>query len=73
MTCNFKVDEDLGKIPFGFKSTEEDVAASVYAYGYPLPEIQGYELKITDGIINSNSGFMGDQRWYQHSKCSTWK
>jgi len=62
-----KVDANLGIIPYGFKRNKEDVAASIYAYGYPLPEIQGYELKITDGIINSNSGFMDDPRWYQHT------
>ena len=62
-----KIDVNLGNIPYGFKRNKEDVAASIYAYGYPLPEIQGYELKITNGIINSNSGFMDDPRWYQHT------
>jgi S1-C subfamily serine protease len=62
-----KIDVDLGDIPYGFKRNKEDVAATVYAYGYPLPKIQGYEIKITDGIINSNSGLKDDPRWYQHT------
>ena len=30
------------------REQKEDIAANVYAYGYPLPEIQGYEIKITN-------------------------
>ena len=62
-----KIDIKLGQIPYGFKRSKEDVASSIYAYGYPLPEVQGYELKITEGIINSNSGLKDDPRWYQHT------
>lgn len=62
-----KVDIPLGKIPYGFKKSKEDVASKIYAYGYPLPELQGYEIKITEGIINSNSGLKDDPRWYQHT------
>ena len=62
-----KVDIPLGKIPYGFKKSKEDVASTIYAYGYPLPDLQGYEIKITEGIINSNSGLKDDPRWYQHT------
>ena len=62
-----KVNEELGKIPYGFKKSKEDVASAIYAYGYPLPELQGYEIKITEGIINSNSGLKDEPRWYQHT------
>tara|TARA_B100001057_G_scaffold390636_1_gene398625 strand:- start:280 stop:1434 length:1155 start_codon:yes stop_codon:yes gene_type:complete len=62
-----KLDVSFGSIPYGFKRSKEDVAASVSAIGYPLPELQGFEIKITTGIINSNSGLKDDPRWYQHS------
>lgn len=62
-----KLDVLFNDIPYGFKEDKEDVAAVISAIGYPLPELQGYEVKITSGIINSNSGLKDDPRWYQHS------
>ena len=35
----------------GLFAKKENISAKVYSYGYPLPEIQGYEIKITDVII----------------------
>ena len=62
-----KVSTNFGTIPYGFKTTKEDVAAKVYAYGYPLTDLLGNELKFTEGVISSNSGLGNDPRWYQHT------
>lgn len=62
-----KVDVYLDEIPYGFKAKIEDIASEVFSYGYPLPDVQGVEIKITEGILNSNSGFQNDPRWYQHT------
>ena len=35
--------------------------------GYPLIETMGNEIKLTDGIINADSGFKGDATTYQIS------
>jgi S1-C subfamily serine protease len=46
------------------KSSE--VGTKVYAYGYPMAlSIMGKEIKVTDGIISSKSGFTGDITTYQ--------
>lgn len=40
---------------------------AVLTVGYPHPDIQGVESKVTEGIINSFSGLGDDQRYYQMS------
>ena len=62
-----KISTNFGAIPYGFKTTKEDVAARVYAYGYPLTDLLGDEIKFTEGVISSNSGLGNDPRWYQHT------
>ena len=62
-----KIERNLGEIPYGFKRQLEDVASNIWAYGYPLPDYQGSEIKLTTGIINSQSGYQDDPRWYQHT------
>jgi S1-C subfamily serine protease len=60
---NFK---SVEAIPYNFKLSSSDVGTKVYAYGYPLAlSIMGKEIKITDGIISSKSGFDGDITTYQ--------
>lgn len=59
--------ENLPKPIFGFKSSTSDVGSSVYAMGYPMLSLLGDELKITDGIISSRTGFQGDISCYQMS------
>lgn len=65
-----KINDDkfngVTKIPYNFKTRSSDVGTKVYAYGYPLAlTIMGKEIKITDGIISSKSGFDGDITTYQ--------
>jgi len=66
-----KIDDNsftnLGKIPYTITSKISDVGSSVYAVGYPLRASMGDEIKLTNGIISSKSGFQGDITAYQIS------
>lgn len=54
------------KIPYNFINKSSEVGTKVYAYGYPMAlSIMGKEIKVTDGIISSKSGFTGDITTYQ--------
>jgi hypothetical protein len=53
--------------PYGFKKSLSDVGETVYALGYPLRATMGDEIKLTNGIISSKSGFQGDITNYQIS------
>lgn len=57
----------LGSIPFTIALKTSDVGSSVYALGYPLKAVMGDEIKLTNGIISSKSGFQGDVTAYQIS------
>ena len=54
--------------PYNFKTRSSDVGTKVYAYGYPMAlSIMGKEIKVTDGIISSKTGYDGDITTYQIS------
>lgn len=54
--------------PYNFKTRSSDVGTKVYAFGYPMAlSIMGKEIKVTDGIISSKTGFEGDITSYQIS------
>ena len=58
--------DGLDNLPYNFKTRSSDVGTKVYAYGYPMAlSLMGKEVKITDGIISSKSGFDGDITTYQ--------
>tara|TARA_B100000963_G_scaffold360449_1_gene391380 strand:- start:2086 stop:3300 length:1215 start_codon:yes stop_codon:yes gene_type:complete len=58
--------DGLDNLPYNFKARSSDVGTKVYAYGYPMAlSLMGKEIKITDGIISSKSGFDGDITTYQ--------
>lgn len=57
----------LGVIPFTISSKSSDVGNTVFALGYPLKAVMGDEIKLTNGIISSKSGFQGDVTSYQIS------
>jgi S1-C subfamily serine protease len=40
---------------------------TVYALGYPIKDLMGNELKVTNGIINSKSGYKGSISQFQFS------
>lgn len=53
--------------PFAFKSSMVDVGENVYVLGYPLIQTMGKEIKLTNGIVSSRSGYEGDVTTYQIS------
>ena len=51
---------------YNFKTRSSDVGTKVYAYGYPFAlNLMGKEIKVTDGIISSKTGFDGNITTYQ--------
>ncbi len=59
--------QSFGNPPYSFKTVLSDVGETVYALGYPLRATMGDEIKLTNGIISSESGFQGDITNYQIS------
>jgi S1-C subfamily serine protease len=57
----------LGDIPFGIGQGFLSVGEDVNALGYPMRGSMGDEIKLTNGIISSLSGFQGDITTYQIS------
>lgn len=55
----------LGIIPYIIANRTSDVGSSVFVLGYPLRATMGDEVKLTNGIISSKSGFQGDVTSYQ--------
>jgi S1-C subfamily serine protease len=55
----------LGVIPYIIKSTPANVGENIFVLGYPLTATMGEEIKLTNGIISSKSGFQGDITSYQ--------
>jgi hypothetical protein len=66
-----KIEDPLFKpfksIPYAFKMQGINVGEKVFAMGYPRPGLQGEEVKITDGLISSKTGFQNDNKTYQIS------
>jgi S1-C subfamily serine protease len=61
---NFKT---LGSIPFTIKTSLSEVGENIFVLGYPLRASMGDEIKLTNGIISSKTGFQGDITSYQIS------
>ena len=58
--------DGLDDLPYNFKSRSSDVGTKVYAFGYPMAlSIMGKEIKVTDGIISSKTGYDGNITTYQ--------
>ena len=66
-----QIDDPLFKtistIPYLISEKTIDVGSNVFALGYPLRSSMGDEIKLTNGIISSKSGFKGDITTYQIS------
>lgn len=56
---------NLGTIPYIIANHASDVGSSIFVLGYPLRATMGDEVKLTNGIISSKSGFQGDVTSYQ--------
>ncbi|MFZ4546538.1 MAG: S1C family serine protease [Bacteroidales bacterium] len=69
--CIIKIDDkgfsNLGAIPYVIKSSLAEVGENVFVLGYPLRASMGDEIKLTNGIVSSKSGYKGDITSYQTS------
>lgn len=59
--------EGFGQIPYCFNDASVSVGDDVFVLGYPLTSTMGNEIKLTDGIISSYTGYRGDESMYQIS------
>lgn len=54
-------------IPYAVPNTSCEVGTDVFVLGYPLTQYMGDEIKLTNGIISSKTGYKGDVSTYQIS------
>lgn len=57
----------LNSLPYNIYHRTIDVGSSIFTMGYPMAQTMGSEIKITDGIISSRTGFEGQISAYQIS------
>jgi S1-C subfamily serine protease len=58
--------QGIPDVPFSI-SRRVDIGERVFTLGYPLSQIMGDNIKLTDGIISSNTGVKDDIKYYQIS------
>ena len=54
-------------IAYTIAEKEKEVGENIFVLGYPMISLMGSEIKLTDGLISSASGFMNDKLYYQIS------
>ncbi len=57
----------IDPIPFSINSSTYDVGEDIFVLGYPLTATMGEEIKLTTGVISSQTGFQGSISNYQIS------
>lgn len=57
----------LGTVPYVLNTKLVNAGENIFALGYPLRAAMGDEIKLTNGIISSKTGFQGDITSYQVS------
>lgn len=57
----------FASIPYAIKTSVAEVGENVFVMGYPLTQLMGNEVKLTNGIVSSKSGYQGDISAYQMS------
>ncbi len=57
----------IDRIPYTINVNTSDVGENIFVLGYPLTNSMGKEVKVTNGIISSKTGFQGDITLYQIS------
>lgn len=57
----------FGTVPYSIKLSMAEVGEDIFVLGYPLTQLLGNEIKLTNGIISSRTGFDGDVNNYQIS------
>ena len=59
--------QQLSTLPYNIYQRTIDVGSSIFTMGYPMAQIMGSEIKVTDGIISSKTGYNGQVSAYQIS------
>lgn len=66
-----KIEDDrftgFTNVPYAVSRRQCEVGEDVFVLGYPLTSYMGEEIKLTNGIISSRSGYQGDITTYQIS------
>lgn len=57
----------FGTIPYAVQNRMADVGEDVFVLGYPMTQALGNEIKLTNGIVSSRTGYQGDISTYQIS------
>lgn len=57
----------FASVPYAVKNRICEVGEEVFVLGYPLTNYMGEEVKLTNGIISSRTGYQGDVSTYQIS------
>ena len=57
----------IDHIPYGISSDILNVGDDVFVLGYPLRTVMGDEIKLTNGLVSSRTGYKGDITSYQIS------
>ena len=59
--------QHLSTLPYNIYQRAIDVGSSIFTMGYPMAQTMGTEIKVTDGIISSKTGYEGQISSYQIS------
>lgn len=57
----------ISTLPYIIYQRTIDVGSSIFTMGYPMAQAMGSEIKVTDGIISSKTGYEGQISAYQIS------
>ena len=57
----------LPTVPYSFTKNELNIGNQIYTLGFPKPGVLGESIKLTEGIVNSTSGFQDNTSEYQIS------
>lgn len=57
----------FGNIPYSIQTAAAEIGEDIFVLGYPMTDVMGEEIKLTTGVINSCSGYKGDDSSYQIS------
>ena len=62
-----KINNKPFNIGYTLNSASSEVGERIFVLGFPMINVMGSEIKVTDGIISSLSGFNNDYDYYQVS------
>ena len=57
----------FGNIPYCIQTEAAEIGEDIFVLGYPMTDVMGEDIKLTTGVINSCSGYKGDDSSYQIS------